>query len=637
MSVGIKNMGISLELYQFITENANDLIGIITKTTKYEYINKEACKKFLGYEYHELVSKRAIDFIHHDDLPLVFKTIVEGKKDGEAEVIIRFKHKNGNWLWLEVRGKRFIDQDGAPKGLLIARDVTDRKLAEQKLKESEEKFRHLFESSPYSILLFDFKGNIIDCNSTTEKLFGYNKRELLHKNYLELNVFPPEILPLLKSRQQLLSNGTIPKPLEFQMYKKNGNLIWVNATNSLIEIDGQKRIQVIVQDISEKKEGELKLRESEERYRLIIENSGAVVWTTDMNLNLTYVSPSSPKILGYTFEESMSLPINSIVTPESIKIMAKILREELKIEKKKDKDLERSRTFETKQIHKNGTIVPVELTITFLRDNKGEAIGILGISRDITERKRMEQKLKESENRYREAYNRVNFYKDLFTHDIINIFQAISSSTELFKILNKNIKFPKESEELLHIIKDQIIRGRNLISNVRKLSIIEKSKITLKSTGIYAIFEKCIKFVKDSFPNKEIRIQYNYINKEIYVYANELLGDVFENILINAVKYNSNEIIEIEIRVSRILENEKQYIKMEFMDNGIGIQDARKEIIFQRGVLLKKDGKGMGLGLSLVAKIIEEYGGKIWVEDRIKGEYSRGSNFILLLPEIPLA
>ena len=108
---------------------------------------------------------------------------------------------------------------------------------------------------------------------------------------------------------------------------------------------------------------------------------------------------------------------------------------------------------------------------------------------------------------------------------------------------------------------------------------------------------------------------------------------MFENILINSVLYNKNETVEIEINISRLKENENEYIKIEFKDNGIGIDDTRKEVIFKENYKKKTGSKGMGLGLSLVAKLLDLCEGKIWVEDRIKGVYTQGSNFVILMPE----
>ncbi|MFW9971177.1 MAG: sensor histidine kinase, partial [Candidatus Odinarchaeota archaeon] len=116
--------------------------------------------------------------------------------------------------------------------------------------------------------------------------------------------------------------------------------------------------------------------------------------------------------------------------------------------------------------------------------------------------------------------------------------------------------------------------------------------------------------------------------------ANELLQDVFENIILNAVKYNEKDEVCIFIKVSKTQNDGNEYNKIEFIDNGIGIPDERKLIIFKQGNRDLKGTKGMGLGLSLVKRILNAFNGKIWVEDKVKGDFTQGSNFIILLPEL---
>jgi len=148
------------------------------------------------------------------------------------------------------------------------------------------------------------------------------------------------------------------------------------------------------------------------------------------------------------------------------------------------------------------------------------------------------------------------------------------------------------------------------------------------------ILDKSITFLRNIFQNKDVNIQLNLPNEKLFLQANELLQDVFENILINAVRYNESSTFEIIIKISKTEENGIKYGKMEIIDNGIGIEDVRKEKIFQRSYTKDKNVRGMGLGLSLVYKIIKSYKGKIWVENRVIHDYSQGSNFIVLIPEV---
>jgi len=186
----------------------------------------------------------------------------------------------------------------------------------------------------------------------------------------------------------------------------------------------------------------------------------------------------------------------------------------------------------------------------------------------------------------------------------------------------------------LNLIETQIIRGSRLVSNIRKISQIDRDEKSLKRTEIYNILDDVVNYIKLTFKDKEINIRVDSFSKQIYVKANSFIGDVFENILINAIKHSLSLISEIDIKIGRDQKSDANYIKMEFKDNGIGITDAWKEKIFQRESTRDSNFKGIGLGLSLVKKVIGSYNGKIWVEDRIKGDYSKGSNFILLIPEL---
>ncbi|HEC41122.1 MAG TPA: HAMP domain-containing histidine kinase, partial [bacterium] len=184
-----------------------------------------------------------------------------------------------------------------------------------------------------------------------------------------------------------------------------------------------------------------------------------------------------------------------------------------------------------------------------------------------------------------------------------------------------------------NIISSQLSRGKSLISNIRKLAEIDNDEVGLKSTNLLEYLSNSINFVKESMPQKHIEIKVETVEKQIITKANELLADIFENILVNAVKYNHHTVPEISIQISKAKLNEVNYVKLEFMDNGIGVQDFKKEKIFLEGYKELKGEKGMGIGLSLITKIIKLYKGKIWVEDRVEGDHSKGSNFIVLIPE----
>ncbi|HUU62812.1 MAG TPA: PAS domain S-box protein [Dehalococcoidia bacterium] len=169
----------------------------------------------------------------------------------------------------------------------------------------------------------------------------------------------------------------------------------------------RQRIAHLDREVTVHKQAEKELLKSELGYRLLAENVTDVIWTMDMNLQFTYISPSVTRQYGYSVEEAMASPIEANLTPSSFKAAMKVFEEEMAIEKMEKKDLFRPRTLEVEQYRKDGSTVWSELEIAFLRDADGQAIGIVGVSRDITERKRAEEALRESEEKIRNIFESI--------------------------------------------------------------------------------------------------------------------------------------------------------------------------------------------------------------------------------------
>jgi signal transduction histidine kinase len=233
---------------------------------------------------------------------------------------------------------------------------------------------------------------------------------------------------------------------------------------------------------------------------------------------------------------------------------------------------------------------------------------------------------------YREGNNGSNWLKNLFIHDISNLFHIISNSVEFCESLLRGETKKEDLSEYFQMIAQQLTRGKKLIRNVRNLSDLEEYEMPLEPVELISKLRNAIEFTRISYPKKEIETKIISDCRDLYVMANELLSEVFENILVNSINYNRNKLVKLEVRISKFETPSKNYVKIEFKDNGIGIDDARKEVIFQGTHMKSRHSKGMGIGLSLVAKLIVLYGGEIWVEDRIKGDSTKGSNFVILIP-----
>ncbi len=225
-----------------------------------------------------------------------------------------------------------------------------------------------------------------------------------------------------------------------------------------------------------------------------------------------------------------------------------------------------------------------------------------------------------------------SIYGTLFIHNINTVLQNIKSSSELSVTYLDHPDCSNKIKEMMDIINSQVLRGKKLVTNIYKISELDKFQKKLKVIEVCEIIKNSVNYVKSAFQDSAININVNSQYNKIFIKANNFLQDVFENILFNGLRHNNNPIIEILIKLSKDLNNGIQYLKFEFLDNGIGITDSQKKLIFQNGQTKHTGAKGMGVGLLLVKKILEMYNGQIFVEDRIKGDYSKGSNFIVLIP-----
>ncbi len=245
---------------------------------------------------------------------------------------------------------------------------------------------------------------------------------------------------------------------------------------------------------------------------------------------------------------------------------------------------------------------------------------------------RMIESIKDTNRKLQESYQDASLLKDLLVHDINNVFQAISGAAELWKAKIAKGSPATGMVESIGLILDNIARGAALIASIQKLEKLENPKLDLVRRDIMPPLKEAIAIVNKRFFSKQIEVSIDAEEEEMFVIATDLVRDAFENILRNSVRHNTNPTIKIGIAVRHADGAESPAVRLEFTDNGIGIEDGRKGTIFDRKASKSHSKEGLGIGLSVVKRIIAKCGGKIWVEDAVKGDHTRGSKFIVMLP-----
>ncbi len=603
-----------LRFTQFSIDKTADAAFWMGPDARFIYVN-EAASRSLGYSRKELLSMTVHDIDPDFPVEAWSDHWKEVRERGSFTIESRHRSKSGRIFPVELT-INFLMFEGKEYNCAFAHDITERKMTQESLKLSQISVN----SSSIGIFWLDENANFFYVNEAACRDLEYTREELLLIAVFDISPrLSEEIWP------NLWKELKIAKKLNYETFHRSrtGRIFPVDLTINYLEFSGKGYAVGFAKDITERKQVEKELSESQIRFKALFKG-GAVPSYTWQKIGEAFI------LVDYNIAADV-LTLGDIKNYLGFKASEMYrersdLKEDLKQCFEEKSILIRERKFNFNTLKENRDLI---ITYSFVPPEL-----VLAQAEDITERKKAEQRLKISRENYREAFNRAEFYKDLFAHDISNILQNIRSSIDLFSIYLGDDNKSEDIYELIKIAEYQIKRGATLCSNVRKLSELESLEIYIKSVEVGEVLNKSIESVKTGFLEKDrqIDIKMDSINKKINIEANELLIDVFENILFNAVKHNKNSIVQILIKISNQEKNDIQYLKLEFIDNGIGIPDEMKENIFVRVNSEKKHYSRIGLGLSLVKKIIETYKGQIWVEDKVRGEYTKGSNFILLIP-----
>jgi len=602
--------------FEKIAEMGDDGIIVFDEDSRIEFANQMASEivglpkdHILGREFFSLIGKRDEEFLE--------EMVMRGEGMGEKVCTEMSLHTPQNEIKeMEVCIAPTQSEEGRIKTYAYIRDITERKKFEKDLRESEEKYRNLFESVRHGLYISSKEGKFLDCNQAMWGLLGYKDKEEFLKIDIakDLYVNPEDRTAFMAAVEKL---GFV-KDYEVEFKKKNGERITVLLTATAKRDEKGKTVgyEGLNIDISDRKKMERELKEANDFLMNLIESSVDGIIVTNMKGDILIFNRGAEDILGYNREEVVGkMNIRNIYPPG-------VAREVM--EKLKSPDfggVGKLTSFPILHRRKDGELVEGDLSASIIFDEKGNEIASVGIFKDLRERLRIERELQKMQEALlqSEKLAAMGRLTSQIAHELNNPMYGIMNTLELLKT-----EIPPESKRrrILELSLSEIQRLSEMLRSMLSFSKPEEEKrravkIDELIEGILLVMEKQM---KES--NIHVETSFDPDIPEIMASTNQM-----RQVMLNMFK-NAKEAMPtggtLLVRTGR----EDNKVLIHIQDTGIGIPEEVKHKIFDAFFTTKQKVKGVGLGLSVCYGIIRDHGGEI----KVKSEEGKGTTFTISLP-----
>jgi two-component system NtrC family sensor kinase len=602
--------------FEKIAEMGEDGIIVFDEDSRIEFANQMASEimglpkeQILGREFFSLIGKRDEEFLE--------EMVMRGEGMGEkvCTEISLHTHK-GEIKETEICIAPTRSEDGRIKTYAYLRDITERKKFEKDLKESEEKYRNLFERVRHGLFISTKEGRFLDCNQAMWGVLGYqNKEEFLKIDIAnDLYVNPED----RKTFQGLVEKLGFVKDFEVEFKKKNGQRITVLLTADA-KRDGKGVVvgyEGINIDISDRKMMERELKEANEFLMNLIEDSVDGIIVTDMKGDILIFNKGAENLLDYKAEEVVGkMNIRSIYQPGVAKVV---------MEKLRNPDfggVGKLTSFPIFHRKKDGELIEGDLSASIIYDEKENEIASIGIFKDLRERLRIERELQKMQEALlqSEKLAAMGRLTSQIAHELNNPIYGIMNTLELLKT-----EIPPENKRrrILELSLSEIQRLSEMLRNMLSFSKPEEEKrrpikINELIEGILLVMEKQM---KESNIQVETSLDPNI--PEIMASTNQM-----RQVMLNIFK-NAKEAMPKGGALTVKTARDGDKILIHIKDTGIGIPEEIRDKVFEAFFTTKQKVKGVGLGLSVCYGIIKDHHGEI----KLESEEGKGTAFIITLP-----
>lgn len=601
--------------YRALFQLARDSIVIINpKTGQVRDVN-QACLEITGYAKEVLLGENGYELLTRKPwsatLELIDKEIVRPDvwySTAGVEIPVQVSA-----TLLEISGEEVC--------MLSVRNNTELYRKEVALRESEERYRELVENTGEGLGAVDTEEIFTYANPAACEIFG-----IPHEQMIGSSLFS-HLDPT--SAEQVRIQTTLRKEGEKSMYeleinRPDGSKRWIMVTASP-QFDNRGKFTGtfgIFRDITKRKNAEIRLRESEERLREIVDLTSDWIWEINPSWQYQYVSPRISQILGYTREEMLGKTPFDFILPEDVEQIKGAVRELVH-------QFKPLTGIEARAIHKTGSIVYLETSGVPIFDSKGKYAGYRGADRDITLRKLYEKELIVSKEKAEESDRLKSSILANISHELRTPLNGILGFSEILQEELKDTEhFPMTQN--IHLSGQRLMITLNSIIT---LSQLEAGKITINMKTVN-LCDSVMAEVRTMLPNateKGIGIEITGLNSLLLHTDDHLVRQLLRQLIDNAIKFT--ETGGVSIHLDRKMEEGKEWVTISVSDTGIGIPKEYFELIFQEFRQVSegfgRQYQGSGIGLTICKKIIDLLGGKITVES----QPGKGSSFRIWIPE----
>jgi two-component system cell cycle sensor histidine kinase/response regulator CckA len=577
-----------------------------------------------GYSIEELRSltpDQVMAMVHPEDQALVwgrFRDRLEGKRYEYRGI-----RKDGSVRWLEMVATRIEYQGKAAiYGALV--DITERIRMEEALRQSEERYRTLFEQSKDAIYFSTREGMLVAVNQSFLDLFGYSRKELQRVKAQQMYANPDD-RPVFQ--REIESNGSV-RDFEQKLRKKDGTVMdcLLTATVRRAEDGGIAGYQGTIRDITEHKRMDEAIKQSEMKYRTILDAMEEGYFEVDLAGNLIFFNDALCKISGYPREKLVGINNRDYATPEIAKRMYRIFNQIYHTG-------EPARITDYEVIGKDGSTIILELSASLMRDHKGTPIGFRGIARDVTERKHVEQEQKklEAQLQHIQRMESIGTLAGGIAHNFNNILMGISGNTSLLLLETD----PADSHYQ---------RIKNIEKMVDSASKLTRQLLGYARGGTYEVrpinLNQVIEETANTFwaAKRDISIHQQLAEDLWMVRADQgQIEQVLLNLFVNAgdamprggkLFIRSTNVTHKDMSGKAYSVKPGTYALITVRDTGVGMDEKTAERLFEPFFTTKGFGKGTGLGLASTYGIIKAHGGYIDVDSK----EGQGATFYVYLP-----